>query len=273
MKIAMVLPLILASSAVQAATTNQPNLIAIGQGISSPTLTSTVNFSSGYTNESPVGVVYQNNWRVTAEYDTDNDSDSRGTGRAGYGAELGYGKTGSAGLAAGYYTRDCDNCEGRFAGSAAAVVANIGVGLRYQEDLYTAALLFNPEGKHRFGLIAEVNGDNGAGNDLKSYGAGYSYVASQWTFTIDASKRDYENKATYAERVLVTPGIMVRADFLQLSLNDKITLHNRDTNANSNDDETDHDIWGGVGVGGDKWHLAGYANYVNDIALALSLFF
>ncbi|MES2963973.1 MAG: hypothetical protein V4760_08785 [Bdellovibrionota bacterium] len=264
--------LFLASLAAQAKGSNEANLIAIGQGISSPTLTSTVNFSSGYTNESPVGVVYQDSIRLTGEYDTDNDSDRNGTGRTGYGAELGYGKSGSAGLALGYYTRDCTNCEGRAAGSAAVVVAGMGVGLRVQKDLYTVGLLFNPEGTHRLGLIAETYGGSTTGNNLKNYGAGYSYVASGWTFTVDASKRDYENQNAYDNRVLVTPSLMVRADFLQISLNDRITLNNRDTSS-SRADDTVHEAWVGIGVGGTSWHFAGYGNYVNDIALALSLFF
>ena len=100
---------------------NKTNLIAVGQGVSSPTLTSTVNFSTGYTKEHTVGVVYQNSWRLTGEADFDNDDDnSSGNGNDGYGAELGYGN-GTAGLAGGYYTRDCDNCEGRLAGSGGVV--------------------------------------------------------------------------------------------------------------------------------------------------------
>lgn len=272
MKVTSILFLLLSCPAVYAASAaNTANLIAIGQGISSPTLTSTVNFSSGYTHESPVGTVYQNSVRVTAEYDTDNDQDRSGTGRVGYGAELGYG-TGSAGMAALYYTRDCDSCLGRFAGSAGVLVGDIGVGLRYEKDLYTTGLLFNANGKHRIGVIAEFNNANGDGNNLKSYGAGYSYVDSQWTFTVDASKRDYEDPSAYGNRILLTPGVMVRADFLQISLNDKITLNNRE-NSSSTADDTDHDIWFGIGLGGQTWHLAGYGNYVNDVALALSLFF
>ena len=42
MKNVLVLLMILAPLATQAATSNEANLIAIGQGISSPTLTSTV---------------------------------------------------------------------------------------------------------------------------------------------------------------------------------------------------------------------------------------
>ncbi|MBC7754045.1 MAG: hypothetical protein H7Z71_07390 [Moraxellaceae bacterium] len=259
----------------------QTNLIAIGQGISSPTLTSTVNFSTGYTHESPVGVVYQNSWRLSAEYDQDNNADSNNNnGKTGYGAELGYG-TGAAGIAAGYYTRNCTGCEGRWAGSAAAVVADIGVGLRYQKDSYTAAALFNPNGTHRVGLIAEfssdddndeTNNNNGIGHSVKTYGLGYSYVGSQWTFTVDASQRNYENPTKYSIRLLLSPGLMVRADFLQLSLTDEITLNNRETST-SNVDDTHHELWFGVGVGDKAWHFAGYAKYVNDMALVGSLFF
>ena len=65
---------------------------------------------------------------------------------------------------------------------------------------------------------------------------------------------------------------MVRADFLQLSVNDKITLNNRSSSA-SNEEDTRHDLWAGIGIGGKGWHLAAYGDYVNDVALALSLFF
>ncbi len=267
---------IICSTAAVAATGSsgkQTNLIAVGQGVSSPTLTSTVNFSTGYTHENPIGVVYQNSWRITAEADHDtDDSNSSGNGNDGYGAEVGYGN-GTAGLAAGYYTRDCDNCDGRLAASGGVVVGDaVGVGLRFEEDLYTAGLLFNPQGMHRFGLIFEMNDSNGSGNELKSYGAGYSYVATDWTFSIDASKNDYENQATYSDRVMVTPGVMVRASFLQLSLNDNIVLNNR-SSSTSNEDETDHNFWAGVGIGGEQIHLAVYANYENDVSAALSFFF
>lgn len=269
------------SSFAASGSSNQANLIAIGQGISSPTLTSTVNFSTGYTHESPVGVVYQNSWRLTGEYDQNNDDNNNNNGGSGYGAEFGYG-SGTAGIAAGYYTRNCSGCDGRFAGSAAVVVSNVGVGLRYEKDLYTASVLINAHGTHRFGLIAEISGDddnddtnnnNGIANDLKTYGLGYSYVGNDWTFTIDASKRDYENPNTYEDRIMLSPGVMVRAGFIQLSLTDEIILHNRE-NSTSSDDDTHHELWFGLGVGeGKDWHFAAYGNYVNDISLAGSLFF
>jgi hypothetical protein len=264
-------------SSFAASGSSQANLIAIGQGISSPSLTSTVNFSTGYTHESPVGVIYQNSWRLSGQYDQDNDDNSNG--RAGHGAELGYG-SGTAGIAAGYYTRNCDSCEGRFAGSAAVALGRVGLGLRYQDDLYTAAVLLNPNDTHRFGFIAELSGDDdnddtndiGIDNDLKTFGLGYSYVASQWTFTVDVSKRDYQNETKYDSRILLSPGLMVQSDFLQLSVTDEITLNNRE-NGMSSDDETHHEFWFGVGVGDKAWHFAGYGNYVNDLALSGSWFF
>ncbi len=250
---------------------NDDNLIAVGQGISSPTLTTTVNFSSGYTHESPIGTIYQNSFRVTGEYDTSNDNDSSGNRNSGSGAELGYG-TGHAGLAAGYYKRNCNNCDGKFAGAAAVAGDAVGAGLRYEKDILTIGLLFNPNGMHRFGLIGEVNDSGGSGAKVTTYGAGYAHVGNNWTFAIDASKRNYENSATYADRMMITPGVSVRADFLQLTLNDKIILHDRQ-NDNVNDERTKHEVWFGVGGGGASWHLVGYSKYVNDVALAFSFFF
>ena len=247
------------------------NLVAIGQGISSPTLTSTVNFSSGYTHENPLGTIYQNSFRVTGEYDTSNENDSNGNRSSGSGAELGYG-TGHAGVAAGYYKRNCTGCDGRWAGSAGVAGNAIGAGLRYEKDILTVGVLFNPLGLHRFGLIAETNDSQGSGAKITTYGAGYAHVANDWTFAIDGSKRNYENSSTYADRILLTPGVSVRADFLQITLNDKITLRDRDNDLVS-DERTKHEVWFGVGGGGDSWHLVGYSKYVSDVALALSFFF
>lgn len=254
-----------------AAGNNKAHLVAIGQGISSPTFTSTVNFSSGYTHESPIGTIYQNKWRLTGEYDTSEEENSSGERNSGYGGEFGYG-SGTAGIAVGYYTRDCDECDGEVAGSAGVAFGFLAAGLRAEEDQYTAALMFNPNGKHRFGVIAEIDDTNGTGEQIQSYGLGYALVAGNWTFAVDASKRNYENEGTYADRILVTPGLSVRADFIQLSLNDEITLHDREDDSQE-EERTHHEFWAGVGIGGDAWHLALYANYVNDFSAALSFMF
>lgn len=263
--------MILPSLTFAAGSRNDENLIAVGQGISSPTLTSTVNFSSGYTHENPLGTIYQNSFRVTGEYDTSNDTDSSGNKNSGSGAEVGYG-TGNAGVAAGYYRRNCNGCDGRFAGSAAVAGDAIGAGLRYEKNILTVGLLFNPKGTHRFGLVAETNETGGSGAKISTYGAGYAHVGANWTFAIDASKNNFENSATYADRMMITPGVSVRADFLQLTLNDRIILNDRADDL-IDDERTKHELWFGVGGSGASWHLVGYSKYVSDVALALSFFF
>lgn len=250
------------------AMTNDTNLLAIGQGISSPSSTSTVNYSSGYTSESPVGTIYQNGVRLSGQYDTNTNND-KGKNTA-YGAELGYGQ-GQWGIAGGYRKADCAKCDGDFRAALGITVADIGVGFRFAEDLYAASLLFNPQGNHRFGLMYEANSTGVKGSDIASYGAGYSYVASQVTFTVDASKRSFQNSSVKDDRIQLTPGLMLRADMFQISVNDRIVL-NTDKN-NPAQKEDDHNIWFGIGIGKDKWHVALYSKYVNDLAFSGSIFF
>jgi hypothetical protein len=123
--------------------------------------------------------------------------------------------------------------------------------------------------------VGELNDSGGTGNKLNAFGAGYSYVASQVTFTIDASKRTYENSLVRDDTVLVTPGLMLRADILQVSVNDKITVNNTSNNTapRTTTNDPQHDFWFGIGIGGKTWHIAGYGDYVNEIAFAGSLFF
>lgn len=238
------------------------NLIAVGQGISSPNLTSTVNYSSGPMSENPVGTIYQTGARLTGEYDR-----NRGEG---YGGELGYGQ-GEWGIAAGYYTRKCTNCEGRWAGALGVSIKSLAIGVRLQENVEALGFVFDPNGKHRVGLMGEVNKASGNGAYVTAFGAGYSYVASTFTFALDASTRTYENNSL-DKRVYVTPGIALRADKFQVSVNDKITL-NRDKNDASQSTGEDQDIWGGVGFGVDKFHFAIYGDYVNELALVVSAMF
>lgn len=240
------------------------NLLAVGQGISSPTSTSTINFSSGYTTESPLGTIYQNGFRITGEYDSNDSSKA-------YGAELGYGRGGDWGVAVGHRKSDCTNCDGVTAAAVGINVSDFGVGLRFGKDLSAAAVLINPHGAHRFGVMAELNSTGGSGANVTAYGLGYSYVMPQMTFSIDASTRTFENKAISDNRMQITPGLMLRADIFQLTINDKITI-NKDRN-NVLQDDKDHDFWFGVGIGSDKAQLAFYSHYVNDFALAGTLFF
>ncbi|MBX9767079.1 MAG: hypothetical protein K2X47_07405 [Bdellovibrionales bacterium] len=263
MRLVVVSLLLIFSKNVMAADSKSKNILAVGQGVSSPSSTSTVNYSSGYTSESPLGTIYQNQYRLTGEY--------LATGSAkAYGAEIGYGQ-GDWGLAAGYQKVDCTNCEGTGAGAVGVNVADIGVGIRFGKNLSAAAILLNPQGSHRFGLVGELNGTGGSGNNVVAYGVGYSYVGEQMTFALDASARAFENSAVNDKRIQVTPGLMLRADKFQFTINDKITL-NKDVN-NSAQNDKDHDLWFGLGLSGDSWHLAFYSQYVSEFAFAGSLFF
>ncbi len=212
--------------------------------------------------ENPVGTIYQPGFRLTGEYDRNNGE--------GYGGELGYGQ-GVWGVAAGYYSRKCDRCEGRVAGALGVDISGLALGIRFEKDVQTLGVLINPQGTHRVGLMAEVNKRSSNTSNVTAYGGGYSYVDSSFTFSLDASSRTYEGNAN-DKRILITPGLMLRADIFQVSVNDKITL-NRDKNDSSQRSGEDHDFWGGLGIGGESFHLAVYGNYVNEVALAASLFF
>lgn len=163
-----------------AAESKNTNLLAVGQGISSPTSTSTINYSSGYTNENSIGTIYQNGFRVGGQHDSNDDSKVKA-----YGAEAGYGQ-GQWGIAIGHRKPDCDGCKGTTAAGVGVNISGVGVGFRFAEDLSAAALLFNPHGDHRVGVMAELNTAAGSGSNVTAYGLGYSYVASQLTFSIDA---------------------------------------------------------------------------------------
>jgi hypothetical protein len=254
--------LIFSQAALGLASQRGANLVGVGQGLSSPTTTSTVNFSSGYTAESPLGTLYQNGGRVTGEYDSNSSSDA-------IGGEIGYGRD-TWGLAAGYRKPNCSGCDGSGAGALGIDIGGLGVGIRFGKDLYSAAVLINPQGMHRFGVMAELN-QSSSNSKVTAYGAGYSYVTPSVTFAVDASTRTYQDSTINDKRILVTPGFVFRADIIQLTLNDRITL-NRDKN-NSAQNGDDNQLWFGVGLGGDRAHIAAYSHYFNDFAVAGSIFF
>jgi len=263
MQIITIILLSLTGFTALASDTRNTNLIAVGQGISSPTSTSTINYSSGYTSESPLGTIYQNGFRLTAEYDKTDSTEA-------YGGEIGYGQ-GEWGIAAGQHKTDCSGCKATSAAALGLNISDIGVGIRFAEDIYGVGFLFNPRGTHRLGIMVEANSTAGNGKDVTSYGVGYSYVETNYTLTLDASKRSFEDKSVDDDRMQLTPGIMLRADMFQISVNDKITLNKDKSNSAQND--KDSVLWLGLGIGGDKFHLAIYSDYVAELALAGSVFF
>lgn len=236
------------------------NLTAIGQGISSPAATSSVNYTDGYTPENPNGVLYQNGGRLSLQYDQNNSGQSNNVG-----AELGYGSD-KWGMALGYRKNNCSGCEGRVAANVALNIDDTGVGLRVQEDAYALGVLFGLTGSNRFGVVLGLDETGGTGNKISTYGLGYSYVAKSFTLTLDASRRNHQDTTQNSNITLVTPGISVRAEPVEISLNDRIVI-------DDNNKTTTHQAWFGLGVNQKSWHLVGYSDYVNDIALVLSFFF
>lgn len=240
---------------------SKTNLLGVGQGISSPTMTSTVNFSKGFTSENPVGVIYQEKIRLTAQGDTgDNRND-------GLGGELGIGN-GQFGAAIGYYNRDCEGCNDNIAGAIGISFGMVGMGLRVGEDITSAGVLINPKGKHRFGVMADLRDPDGENNKVTSLGAGYSYVEQQLTFSLDASKLDYQNNMINSDAIWVTPGVSMRFNMVSISLS-------YDFYVNKEDGSTyDNDLWMGIGFGkADQWHVALYSDYTNEWSAAASFFF
>ena len=232
--------------------------LAISQGVSSPTTTSTINFSNGFTSENPVGVAYQTNFRLTAQAASGNGSDS-------FGAELGIG-TGKYGFALGYYDNNCTDCS--VSGALAGVFGGVGVGLRFEEDISTVGLIFGANDTNRIGLVVGIFDPTGNDNNITSLGLGYSYVGGEVTFSIDASKRIFEDKAITDDTSLVTPGVAVAINRISISLSYDILVNEPAGTTTTND------LWVGVGVdGGSDWNMAFYSDYVSDFAFAGSLYF
>ena len=242
------------------------NWLGISQGTSSPTRTSTLNFSNGYMPENPVGVIYQQGVRLTAE--GDHGDDNQGNDNNGFGGELGIGD-GQYGLAVGYYNRDCDNCEGDFVGALGVSFSDVGLGFRFAEELYSVGLIFNTHGKHRFGLMAQLDDPDGDDNNISTFGAGYSYNGDRVTFSVDAAKRDFENDNNFDDTILVTPGLAVHFDSLSFSLS-----YDHYVDEDPNNPPQDDDLWFGVSFGDKQdWYVAIYHDYVNEWSASASFFF
>lgn len=241
-------------------------LIPVGQGISSPNSTSFLNFSHGYTHVSPVGALYLDGMRLSLHYDT---GDSGGTTNSGYGLEGGVGN-GNYGAALSYYTREnCSACDKDITGAIAGIFWGVGLGLRFEEEVLSAGFLFNPTGDHRVGVTAELNNPEGDNNNIQSIGAGYSYVNTQYTFSIDASKRTFENTASKDDTILLTPGLAMHFQSVSVSVNYDMYLKDPDSST-----QYDNKIWWGLGFGRENsWYASIHGDYFNELSAAVSFFF
>ncbi|HRO67650.1 MAG TPA: hypothetical protein PL182_08815 [Pseudobdellovibrionaceae bacterium] len=252
----LLLSTILVGGAAWARPASNGNRLSVSQGISSPASTSPVNYSSGFTATNPSVASRLTGPQISIEYDKGDDD--AGNDSSAVGAELGLGN-GQVGAVLGYYDRDCTNCDGRWGGMIGVNTGSFSFGVGYREEKhYSLGALFGGNGNHRFGLTADLTEED-SGNDVTAYGAGYSYLGGSWVFAVDASKRDQKGSVSN-DVVLVTPGLMIQADWLAVSVS-------YDVYTNDKDDVFDDEVWFGVGIGGDKAHLAIYHDYVNDWAL------
>lgn len=252
-----VLVLTLATSPVwaQRGGNTNPSMLAVGQGISSPALSSPVNYSNGFTTENAAVASQLASPMLSLEYDT---GDNNGSDVSGFGGELGIGN-GQMGLIVGTYKRDCDNCENRTGAIAGFNFGAASIGVGYREDnQYSVGALFGVGGPHRVGLTADMTSGSGNDPDLTTYGVGYSYLGNQWIFAVDASKRDLENGGSANDILMITPGLLVQAnDWLGLSVS-------YDLYTNDENDVFDDQLWVGLGLGRDRFNLAIYHDYVNE---------
>ena len=243
----------------------QRNLMAVGQGISSPSITSNLIISNGFTSENPTGIAYQNAFRFTGEFDTgDNNSTNDGMG-----VEVGIGN-GEIGMALGFYQiDDCDTCDEQVYGGFGILLGDfIGFGASGQEELYNAGVIFNPKGSFRFGIMASHFNLEGDDNNFTSFGAGFSYFANSWNFTLDASKRDFENDSDSGDIIKITPGLKMNVDFIHFSVNIDNYINEPEGTA-----EIDDDLWFGIGFGhGEPFNLNIYHDFYNEWAIVGSLF-
>jgi hypothetical protein len=184
------------------ATASRATRVAVSQGISSPAITSPVNFSHGYLFTNPAVAAEFANPYISLEGSTGDSSDT-------YGGELGLGN-GSAGLAAGYIKNKC--CDGQFGviGGIGSNGLSGGVGF-HEHNTYSVGMIFQPKGTHRIGLAADFQG---SGGDSTSFGAGYSYHANSLIFALDASRRSNHGNSS----VLVTPGLELSSNMVSLSV-------------------------------------------------------
>lgn len=249
MKLGMILSILLFTSSLwgQQGSANL-NQVAVGQGISSPAITHTALYSKGFTLENPVAASYQSGYRATGSLD--------GADSTSLGVDFGVGDT-VYGFSVGAYSNACGGCDAFIRGTLSAIWGGFGFGFGVQEDLYTVGMLFNPNGMHRVGVVAEFEDPNGPNNNRNAIGLGYSYVLPQFTFSFDLSNRSLENPVLNSSLLMMTPGIAVRVDMFSISLNYDMYLS--DTFNQFSDQ-----IWVGFSVKPfSSWEFAFYGEFVD----------
>lgn len=241
---------------------NMTNKIHTGLGVSLPTKSNTLNFS-----ENPVGIAYQNGLRFGIHYGKDSGtSDTTQTG-----ISFGYGG-GSWGLSLDQTNVEntTDNTYTRVGAAALIESISTGFGVASSSDnndssdvgeFTTLGVIINPTGIHRFGIVINnVQADNNDSTQL-----GYSYVGSEFAFTVD--REDKDTSATQ-NRTTTVLGLTYFANEFQLN----ISYAGINDDDNTNDD---NNLQVGIGLGNDWIDFAAYSNHIRygDLAVTLNLYF
>lgn len=263
MKIYLItLALVFFSLQVQAQKSNASfTLLAVGQGVSVPTITSAINEAHGYTYNNTAVARYYNGAQLSLEYDK-NEHD------AAYGAEFGVGN-GQVGLGVGYKKPDCDNCDGRFGSIAGFGLGNdFSLGLGYHEKKnYSVGSLIKLGSAVQLGITIDYQDNGDSKLNTYSYGLGLAYVSDNVKFALDASKRTDGDSSTDDGPTMLTPGIMLDAGWVRLAVSYDTYLEDKN---NTYDDKT----WFGVGFGQyDKWSFNIYKDYTADYSGVLTFWF
>jgi hypothetical protein len=247
--------LILSGANVFASEKNE-NLIAVGQGISMPASTSTINYSKGLVISNPVGTLYQNGGRLSFENDqSDTGRSAHQAYEAGYAGEVFGGALG--------YSKRCGACEAQVTAAGAVNLNNFGIGLSMRKNLLGLGALYGVREVHRWGVMLDMDEGGTTTGRLNSYGFGYTYVQPVYSLTLDLSRRDGSRND---DTITATPGVALNVVNIQLSINDKILLNKEGSIAYDS-------FWFGLGTDQKAWALSVYSDYANDYSFVLSAYF
>lgn len=223
------------------------NVLAISQGVSSPSMNHSTLFSNGFTMDNPMAGAYQSGYHLTGALD--------GTDSTSFGAEFGVGD-GQYGLGLGLYSNSCEECSAFARATLGAIWGGFAMGLGVQEDLYTFGAMFSPQGTHRIGIVMEHEDRDGVGNLRNAYALGYAYIISQFSFSLDVSTQRFESPLRDDDPVLVSPGIGIRVDTFSISVSYDMYM--------MNDQQTYQDkVWLGLGTKLGSWNFVFYGEHTD----------
>ena len=249
-----VIGLLVFSQTTNARSSGNEGTLAVSQGISVPSTSTLLNFRSGYTHQNAAGIGSLSGAQLSLEYADGGDSGNNLTG-----AELALGN-GTVGLALGFAQNSCDGCDSQSSAAAGYSASSWSMGIGFHNDAAkTVGFIFGGDSGHRLGLVGDLN-DNDSTNTIQSYGVGYAYISSNFIFSVDASQRKDESTTTNDEVTLITPGLLIKASSIQLSVS--YDMYQSDT-----DNTFDDEVWVGLGFSQGNWDFNLYNDFIGEFAL------